>query len=60
MGRYELPILDEPTASMDMDFPSQQALFPHGGERIEQGDTERVLSHPEQEQTRRFPEFFGQ
>ena len=90
MKRYELLILDEPTAAMDMEstlaaeeciraycaetgcgvllitHSIQQArrlahrvIVLHEGKLIEQGDAERVLSSPQEEQTRRFLEFYG-
>ena len=90
MRRYDLLILDEPTAAMDMESTlaaeecirsccretscgvllithsisqarrlAHQIMVFHEGRLIEQGDTERVLSSPQEEQTRRFLEFFG-
>ena len=90
MGQYELLVLDEPTAAMDMEstlaaegllreyceesgcalllitHSLQQArriadrvMVLHGGELVEQGKTEDVLEHPQQEQTRRFLDFYG-
>ena len=90
MKRYELLILDEPTAAMDMESTlaaeeciraacretgcgvllithsisqarrmADQIIVLQGGALIELGDTERVLSAPQQEQTRRFLEFYG-
>ena len=90
MKRYELLILDEPTAAMDMEstlaaeectraycaetgcgvllitHSIQQArrlahrvIVLQEGKLIEQGDAERVLSSPQEEQTRRFLEFYG-
>jgi len=90
MRRYELLILDEPTAAMDMESTlaaeecihrycdetgcgvllithsisqarrlADQIVVLHEGKLIEQGDTERVLSSPREEQTRQFLEFFG-
>ena len=90
MKRYELLILDEPTAAMDMESTlaaeeciraycaetgcgvllithsisqarrlAHRVIVLHEGELIEQGDAERVLSSPQEEQTRRFLEFYG-
>ncbi|MBR0207900.1 MAG: ATP-binding cassette domain-containing protein [Oscillospiraceae bacterium] len=90
MRRYELLILDEPTAAMDMESTiaaeslirqycvetgcgvllithsisqarrlADRVLVLRGGELIEQGDADRVLNAPQQEQTRRFLEFYG-
>ena len=90
MRRYDLLILDEPTAAMDMESTlaaegrirrccdetgcgvllithsisqarrlAHQILVFHEGNLIEQGATERVLTSPQEEQTRRFLEFFG-
>ena len=38
---------------------AHQILVFHEGRLVEQGDTERVLAFPQEEQTRRFLEFFG-
>ena len=38
---------------------ADQIIVLHEGKLIEQGDTERVLASPREEQTRRFLEFFG-
>ena len=38
---------------------AHQIMVFHEGRLIEQGDTERVLASPREEQTRRFLEFFG-
>lgn len=90
MGRYELLILDEPTAAMDMESTlaaeelirracretgcaallithsirqarrmAERVIVLHKGELIEQGETESVLTAPQQEQTRRFLDYFG-
>ena len=90
MRRYQLLILDEPTAAMDMESTlaaeecvrayseetgcgvllithsisqarrlAHRVIVLHEGTLIEQGDTKRVLSSPQEEQTRRFLEFFG-
>ena len=90
MRRYELLILDEPTAAMDMESTlaaeecvrtysaetgcgvllithsisqarrlAHRVIVLHEGTLLEQGDTKRVLSSPQEEQTRRFLEFFG-
>lgn len=90
MKRYELLILDEPTAAMDMESTlaaegliqkycaetgcdvllithsigqarrlSDQLLFLQGGKLIEQGQTSRLLSAPQCEETKRFLEFYG-
>lgn len=90
MGRYELLILDEATAAMDMEstlaaeklvqdycretgcsvllitHSIQQArrlaehiLFLHGGELVEQGRTEQVLTAPIRDETKQFLEFYG-
>jgi ABC-type multidrug transport system ATPase subunit len=90
MGRYELLVLDEPTAAMDMEstlaaeeliraaareqgcsvllitHSVQQArrladrvLFLHQGKLRESGDAERVLYRPNEQETRRFLEFYG-
>ena len=90
MKRYELLILDEPTAAMDMEstlaaeelirktctetscsvlfitHSIQQArriagriIVLHNGKLVEQGDTDLVLSSPQQAQTKRFLEFYG-
>ena len=90
MGSYDLLILDEPTAAMDMEstlaaeqlirrtcggqgctillitHSIQQArriadrvIVLHQGKLVEQGKCLQVLNAPEQEQTRRFLEFYG-
>lgn len=90
MGRYELLILDEATAAMDMEstlaaeklmhdycretgcsvllitHSIQQArrlaehiLFLHGGELVEQGSAEQVLTAPIRDETKQFLEFYG-
>ena len=90
MGRYELLILDEPTAAMDMESTlaaeeliraacdgqgcalllithslsqarrlADRVIVLHRGELVEQGPCGRVLNEPEQEQTRRFLDFYG-
>ena len=90
MGRYELLILDEATAAMDMEstlaaeklvqdycretgcsvllitHSIQQArrlaehiLFLHGGELVEQGSAEQVLTAPNRDETKQFLEFYG-
>ena len=90
MRRYDLVILDEPTAAMDMETTSlaedrivdyvretgctlilvthslQQArriadeiLFFRKGQLLESGPKEQVLYTPEQEETKRFLEFYG-
>ena len=38
---------------------AERVLVLRGGELIEQGDADRVLNAPQQEQTRRFLEFYG-
>ena len=90
MGRYDLLILDEPTAAMDMEstlaaedliretcdrqgcavllitHSIQQArrvadrvIVFDQGRLVEEGPGNRVLGEPQQEQTRRFLEFYG-
>ena len=90
MGRYDLLILDEPTAAMDMESTlaaekliravcdgkgcalllithslsqarrlADRVIVLHRGELVEQGPCGRVLNEPEQEQTRRFLDFYG-
>jgi len=90
MGSYDLVILDEPTAAMDVESSiaaealireycaeagraallithslsqakrlSDRIIVLHGGVVIEQGDAARVLTCPENEQTRQFTEFYG-
>lgn len=90
MGSYELLILDEPTAAMDMESTlaaekllrevcresgctmilithsiqqarriADRALFLHKGQLIEQGTAETVLVSPQEEETRRFLDFYG-
>jgi len=90
MKRYELLILDEPTAAMDMESTlaaeeciraycaetgcsvllithsisqarrlAHRVVVLHEGKLVEQGDAECVLSSPQEEQTRRFLEFYG-
>ena len=90
MRRYDLLILDEPTAAMDMESTlaaerliretcgeqscalvlithsvsqarrvADRVLVLHRGALIESGDCARVLREPQQEQTKRFLEFYG-
>ncbi len=90
MGSYELLILDEPTAAMDMESTlaaetllkdvcresgcsmilithsiqqarrtAGRALFLHRGRLIEQGAAETVLFSPEENETKRFLDFYG-
>ena len=90
MKPYELLILDEPTAAMDMESTlaaeeciraycsetgcgvllithsisqarrlAHRVIVLHEGKLIEQGDAQPVLSAPQEEQTRRFLEFYG-
>lgn len=90
MGRYDLLVLDEPTASMDMESTlaaetliretcieqgcaillvthsirqarrlADRVIFLQGGRAVERGETEKVLLTPEEPQTKRFLEFYG-
>ena len=90
MNRYDLFILDEPTAAMDMESTlaaeelvravcteqnnavvlithsiqqarrlAQQVIVLHQGKLVEEGETERILNEPKQEQTRKFLDFYG-
>lgn len=90
MRQYDLLILDEPTAAMDMESTlaaeklvmeysretgctillithsiqqarriADEVLFLHKGKRIEQGNTEAVLSSPVRDETRQFLDFYG-
>lgn len=90
MRRYDLVLLDEPTAAMDiasaalaedciLDYQKEtkgvmvvvthslkqacrlgdQVLFFHQGRLTEWGEAAQVLERPEQEETRRFLEFYG-
>ena len=90
MGSYDLVILDEPTAAMDMETTAlseklidayvkqtgcalilvthslqqarrvaDQVLYFHKGKLLEAGLTEAILDRPEQEETRKFLEFYG-
>ena len=90
MGRFDLVILDEPTAAMDMESSTlaeglildycretgcalvlvthslqqarrvaDEALFFCAGQLLEQGEKEKLLYAPEQEETRRFLDFYA-
>ena len=90
MGRFDLVILDEPTAAMDMESSTlaeglildycretgcalvlvthslqqarrvaDEALFFCAGQLLEQGEKEKLLYTPEQEETRRFLDFYA-
>ncbi len=90
MRSYDLVILDEPTAAMDMESTmlaealirryvqetgcalilithslsqaqrlADRVLYLHNGTLAEQGRTAEVLSHPADDRTRRFLEFYG-
>ena len=90
MRSYDLLILDEPTAAMDMESTlaaekliretcketgcavllithsisqarriADRVLVLHQGKLVEQGECQKVLCEPAQEQTRRFLDFYG-
>jgi len=90
MGSYELLILDETTAAMDMESTlaaeklvqdycqetgcavllithsiqqarrlAEHVLFLHGGELVEEGRTEQLLTAPIRDETKQFLEFYG-
>ena len=90
MGSYELLILDESTAAMDMESTlaaeklvqdycqetgcavllithsiqqarrlAEHVLFLHGGELVEEGRTEQLLTAPIRNETKQFLEFYG-
>lgn len=90
MARYDLVVLDEPTAAMDRESTllaerlvseyvqetgcalllvthslqqarrmAQQVIFLSGGDLVESGPIQKVLSDPDRAETRQFLEFYG-